>query len=229
VTAPDRSPTGTLVGRFRFWSGTQRWEWSPEMFRMHGYLPAQVHPTTELLLSHGHPDDRDEVAAAITGAAGHAAPFAGRHRIVDTTGRIHTVMLVADALTDGDGQIVGTEGFYVDLGGVVADSAREMFDTRLPDIIRTRAEIEQAKGVLMTVYRIGSEQAFAVLRWRSQETNTKLQLLATRLLADLPAAPSVPPEVVTAFDHLLLTAHLRVAESVPDPLDDLGAPAAEPS
>ena len=40
-----------------------------------------------------------------------------------------------------------------------------------------RAEIEQAKGILMTIYNISAEHAFDILVWRSQETNTKLRKL----------------------------------------------------
>ncbi|MQY31770.1 hypothetical protein NRB56_73810 [Nocardia sp. RB56] len=184
---------------------------------MHGYPPDAVQPTTALLLAHKHPDDRDHVAEAITRSATDAVPFSSRHRFIDTAGRVHTVMVVADLVTDSDGRAVGTEGFYIDLGPLVTDTAREMFDTRLPEIIRTRAEIEQAKGVLMTMYRIGADQAFEVLRWRSQETNVKLQPLAARLLGDLLELPHVPPEVITAFDHLLLTAHLRVPCDATEP------------
>ena len=49
------------VGAFRFWFIGQRWEWSDEVARMHGYEPGSVQPTTELMLSHKHPDDRAHV------------------------------------------------------------------------------------------------------------------------------------------------------------------------
>jgi len=49
------------VGAFRFWFVGQRWEWSDGVARMHGYEPGTVEPTTELLLSHKHPDDRRHV------------------------------------------------------------------------------------------------------------------------------------------------------------------------
>jgi hypothetical protein len=53
------------VGWFRFYFEDQRWEWSEQVQRMHGYEPGMVTPTTELVLSHKHPDDRDKVAATI--------------------------------------------------------------------------------------------------------------------------------------------------------------------
>ena len=49
----------TRVGAFRFDFDEQRWEWSEPVQRMHGYQPGAVTPTTELMLSHKHPEDRD--------------------------------------------------------------------------------------------------------------------------------------------------------------------------
>ena len=56
---PD--PSTLQVGEFRFWFLPQRWEWSDEVALMHGYAPGTVTPTTELLLSHKHPEDRQHV------------------------------------------------------------------------------------------------------------------------------------------------------------------------
>ncbi|MGW4329342.1 ANTAR domain-containing protein [Nocardia sp. NPDC004573] len=49
-----------------------------------------------------------------------------------------------------------------------------------------RAVIEQAKGMLMLVYGIGEQQAFALLRSCSQHTNVRLRELAQRILTELP-------------------------------------------
>ncbi|EUA22815.1 ANTAR domain protein [Mycobacterium xenopi 3993] len=70
--------------------------------------------------------------------------------------------------------------------------------------------IEQAKGMLMAIYRISAEQAFRVLRWRSQETNVKLRALAQQLVTEVTAAVPMPLAVQNRFDHLLLTVHDRV-------------------
>ncbi|WP_442939630.1 ANTAR domain-containing protein [Nocardia sp. CY41] len=51
-----------------------------------------------------------------------------------------------------------------------------------------RAVIEQAKGMLMLVYGIGEQQAFALLRSCSQHTNVRLRELAGRILTELPTA-----------------------------------------
>ena len=63
----------------------------------------------------------------------------------------------------------------------------------------------------MLVYRIQSDAAFDLLKWRSQETNVKLRVLAEQLIADVRALEYdeiVPPR--STFDRLLLTAHQRI-------------------
>ncbi|MBF6184251.1 MULTISPECIES: PAS and ANTAR domain-containing protein [Nocardia] len=199
------------VGSFRFRFADQRWEWSDEVAAMRGYPPGSVVPTTELLLSHKHPEDREQVAATLARAIRDAAPFSSRHRIVDTAGRVRHVIVVADRMTDASGRPIGTAGYYIDVTGTLAAHRRETLDDTLPELYAARAVIEQAKGVLMFVYGIGAEQAFRVLSWRSQETNTKLRALAAQLLADIGAVP-VPVGVRSHFDHLLLTAHERIGK-----------------
>ncbi|WP_228534534.1 PAS and ANTAR domain-containing protein [Nocardia sp. BSTN01] len=198
------------VGSFRFWFATRRWEWSEEVYRMHGYAPGGVVPTTELLLAHKHPDDREEVAKTIARAIELGESFSSRHRFVDTTGGVHNVMVVADRIYDDAGQVAATAGFYIDLTDTLAENERETLSATLPDVIENRAVIEQAKGVLMRMYRINARQAFKVLAWRSQETNTKLRDLAAQIIEELPLVAPPAPETITAFDHLLLTVHTRI-------------------
>ncbi|MFF2392350.1 PAS and ANTAR domain-containing protein [Nocardia sp. NPDC058114] len=202
------------VGTFTFWFTTQRWEWSPEVYRMHGYAPGEIVPTTELLLSHKHPEDRDVVAGLITRTIAEGEPFSSRHRFIDTSGNIHAVMVLADRVLNNDGETVGTTGYYLDLTDTVdaaalAGATAEVTE-RVTDIVATRAVIEQAKGVLMYVYSIDATQAFKVLVWRSQESNLKLRDIAAQAIADLTLLPSPPPATITTFDHLLLTGHERI-------------------
>jgi hypothetical protein len=78
-------------------------------------------------------------------------------------------------------------------------------------ILEHRADIEQAKGILMFIHGLDDAEAFDLLRWRSQQTNTKLRLLARQLVAELVALNRLekePPQ--SAYDNLLMTAHLRV-------------------
>ncbi|WP_051021810.1 PAS and ANTAR domain-containing protein [Nocardia araoensis] len=201
------------TGSFRFWFADQRWEWSDEVAAMHGYEPDAVTPTTELLLAHKHPEDRDHVAEAIEKSVRNAEPFCSRHRIIDTAGVPHHVLVLGDTMTDKNGTVVGTAGYYVDLTATIAEERQDLLDDTLPRLVESRAVIEQAKGVLMRVYRINADQAFHVLQWRSQETNVKLRDLAAQLIAEIDRLPPAPPAVQTSFDHMLLTLHERVPKS----------------
>ena len=199
-----------LVGWFRFHFADERWEWSDEVQLLHGYQPGTVTPTTELVLSHKHPDDYRQVAATLEEMRREHRTFSTRHRIIDTRGDVHEVVVIGDQLRDADGRLIGTHGFYVDVTPNEA-MAKAMVSAALDEITENRSVIEQAKGMLMLVYRVDADTAFELLRWRSQETNVKLRMLAERLLVDfagLDYEETLPPRAT--FDHLFLTAHQRV-------------------
>lgn len=199
------------VGWFRFYFADERWEWSEQVQLMHGYEPGTVTPTTELVLSHKHPDDYVHIADTLEDIRRTHRPFSTRHRILDTQGVVHDVVVIGDQLYEG-GNVIGTHGFYVDVSAQgVEPTTEERVSAAVAEIAGNRAAIEQAKGMLMLVYRVDAEAAFDLLRWRSQETNVKLRTLAERLLADFAALTyeeTLPPRAT--FDHLLLTAHQRI-------------------
>jgi hypothetical protein len=188
----------------------QRWEWSDELARMHGYEPGTVEPTTELLLSHKHPDDRSHVQDLLDRALLSRSSFSSRHRFIDTAGVEHDAIVVADRVSDANGVVVGTAGYYLDLTATFVENRQVALDAALPDLFEARAVIEQAKGILMAIYRVSPEQAFGVLRWRSQETNTKVRSLAKQLITEMSTQPAPSADVQAAFDHLLLTVHERI-------------------
>lgn len=199
------------VGSFRYYFADQHWVWSPQVEQMHGYAPGTVSPTTELVLSHKHPDDVQQVAATVENSRRTRQPFSTRHRIIDTAGQVHDVLVVGVALHDDTtGEVIGTHGFYVDM--TVTDEHREQIvSAAIAEIAEARASIEQVKGMLMLVYRISGAAAFELLRWRSQETNVKLRALSTQLAHEfttLAGGDTLPTR--TAFDHVLLTAHTRI-------------------
>ena len=198
------------VGWFRFYFADERWEWSPQVQRMHGYEPGTVAPTTKMVLSHKHPDDYRHVAATLEKIRRTEQAFSTRHRIIDTQGREHHVVVVGDRMYGDDGAVIGTHGFYVDVTPLMHEN-QERVTEAVAEIAESRAVIEQAKGMLMLVYRISPDAAFELLRWRSQETNVKLRVLAEQITQDflgLDYNDPLPPR--SEYDRLLLTAHLRV-------------------
>jgi PAS domain S-box-containing protein len=199
------------VGWFRFFFADERWEWSPQVERMHGYEPGSVQPTTTLVLSHKHPDDYGQVAATLEEIRRTSGAFSTRHRIIDTHGDIHHVVVVGKQMRDDTDAVIGSDGFYVDVTPSVAEAREETVTEAVAEIAEARGGIEQAKGMLMLIYRITADSAFELLKWRSQECNVKLRMLAEQIAKDfldlsydevLPTRPE--------YDRLLLTAHLRV-------------------
>ena len=198
------------IGWFRFYFDDGRWEWSPQVEKMHGYLPGSVTPTTEMVLAHKHPDDYRQIADTLDLIRQTRQAFSSRHRIIDVHGRVHHVVVVGDLLREADRTVIGTHGYYVD----ITPSEREHQDqvtAAVAVIAESRADIERTKGMLMLIYGMDDSAAFELLKWRSQETNTKLRLLAQQIAADFVAlshSETLPAR--SAYDTLLLTAHLRI-------------------
>ena len=194
------------VGSFSYLLGPDRWEWSDAVARMHGYEPGTVTPTTELILSHKHPDDKPAVSEVIDKVLTYGAPFSSRHRIIDTTGRQHVVIVVGDKVLGDDGEVVGTNGFYVDITEAFQADMQQSVTEVVAQVEERRASINEAVGIIRMVYGVSADRAFEVLTWRSQQTNVKLRTVAKRFVDRLVGQP-IANEVRTMVDHALLTAH----------------------
>ncbi len=202
--------TPQRTGWFRFYFEDQRWEWSEQVQRMHGYRPGTVTPTTDLVLSHKHPDDRGQVAATINDMVERRQPFSTRHRIVDTRGAVHHVVVVGDQFCDDGGEVIGTHGFYIDVTPASTRSSQDAITAKVAAISERRGLIDQAKGMLMLVYGIDEDAAFDVLKSLSQVRNMKLWPLARQITKDFAALGKEAIASRSRFDQSLLTAHLRV-------------------
>ncbi len=81
-------------------------------------------------------------------------------------------------------------GLYTAAAGAAITNARrweQCHETvaQLEQALTTRAEIDQAKGVLMAVHRCGAEEAFARLVEQSKRQNLKLREVARQLMASV--------------------------------------------
>ena len=190
----------TRVGAFRFYFDDQRWEWSEQVQRMHGYEPGAITPTTELMLSHKHHEDHDQIEQTLDTIRRTGQPLSSRHRIIDTSGNVRSVIVVGEQLHDEQGRVVGTQGFYID----TTPDEREQQDqltAQLAIIAENRAGIEQAKGVLMAAYGIEANRAFEILKWRSQQTNIKMRELASRFMAAISTSHLSPKAAAKSTTH----------------------------
>jgi len=180
---------------------------------MHGYAPGSLpNPTTAQVLSHKHPNDYAHVAGALEDTRRTGAAFSTRHRMIDTAGRTHHVVVVGAQLRDDAGAVIGTHGFYVDISP--ADRAeQDRISAAIAEISENRAVIEQAKGMLSLLYGVDDLAAFEMLRVRSQESNVKLRALAAQLVADFRALNDENLPARTVYDKLFMTVHQRVRDS----------------
>jgi PAS domain S-box-containing protein len=181
--------TAEPVARFRYDAVDGTWWWSPAMYALHGFSPGEVVPTTALLLAHKHADDRARTEGRLQEALSTGEPFCCRHRIIDASGRVHMVLSLAEPVCDDLGTVVAVQGFFIDVTDSLRRVAEQEAHTAVVRATQTRAVIEQAKGLLVGIYGIDPDAAFNLLRWHSQQTNTKIRDLADGLVEHMSHAP----------------------------------------
>jgi len=168
---------------------------------MHGYPPGAVVPTTELLLSHKHPDDRRYVAQTLDAIRTAGGPFNSRHRIIDTAGVTRSAIVVGDSIVDESDTVTVSSGFYINVTETLDRTVKESVDEVVDEINSSRGAIEQAKGI---VYGISADRAFDILIWCSQQKNVKLRPVAGQMIAPARTDFVLPSGLRSQFDHLLL-------------------------
>jgi hypothetical protein len=192
------------VGSFTMDFGNQRFSWSAEVAAIHGYAPKSVEVAAEFVLAHKHPDDRARVRTLLNDVVENRSALSSKHRIVDVGGGVHEVVVVSKSLPGDDGFPVGLQGFYVDISAVFDNQVDDAVDIAVAEFAAHRAVIEQAKGMVMLAYNIPADRAFDVLKWRSQQSNTKIRSLCELIVKRAVDEISVGDANRVAFDDILL-------------------------
>ncbi|WP_423462159.1 PAS and ANTAR domain-containing protein [Promicromonospora sp. MS192] len=191
------------VGRYRLDVASGRWSWSDEVFVMHGFSPGEIVPTTELILSHKHPDDRDRVDHVLRAAAATGRPFSSVHRIVDAHGASRTLAVTGQARRDPtSGVVTELYGYFIDVTEASREDAQREATASIRAAAEHRASIEQAKGAIMVAFGITDDEAFDRLRTASNQLNVPVRELATWLvdwLSDPSWAEAPRAEDITDF------------------------------
>lgn len=196
----SRLPAGSDTGRFCYDVDTDTWEWDDKVYAIHGLPPGSITPTTELILRSKHPDDRERVRMLLKEVTQTSMSCSLAYRLVREDGSERRVVLVGESTVSDSGSKF--EGFYLDLTPEfeeeTEDATRSAFES-----LEQRAVIEQAKGILMLVYGIDEQAAFAMLRWWSRNRNTKVRDLAQRLVTTVTEGQIVQVDAKTSVDALL--------------------------
>jgi hypothetical protein len=192
VTAPPTPrptidvPTPTpVVARYRFDTATGAWWWSPEMYLLHGLPPGSTAPDTETYLAHLDAADRSRVRSAVTTACASGDPFVLEARVLGADGRQRTVVLTGEPKLDPGGSVMSLDGACIDLTGCrppgsegARAEALEAEVGQLRAAMASRAQIEQAKGILMLLTSCGDQVAFDLLAHISSHTHRKVRDVA---------------------------------------------------
>jgi ANTAR domain-containing protein/PAS domain-containing protein len=178
------------TGRFTYDVARDAWAWSPGVFRIHGFTPGEVVPTTDLICAHVHPEDV-EAARHVTDIDAPGASFSASYRIVDAARDLHHVVAVGRRTRGPDGQVACLNGLLVDVTEASRRIDTDEMERAIEEFTTHRAVIEQAKGVLVQLLAVDAEEAFLLLRHISQHENVKVRDLA-EILVDAAANDRTP-------------------------------------
>jgi hypothetical protein len=200
--------TTANIGRapFRYTYVDDTWWWSEEIYRIFGFAPGEVVPTTELIMRHVHPDDVESAVSSAREQLVERGEFCVWHRIVDARRRVRQLLTHGQGVLDeATGELREVRGASFDVTRALRIAYSRDVDEAVRAAGRTRDVIEQAKGVLMLTQRIGAEEAFELLRRCSQATNVKVRDLAGSVMTAVVQTGQLPAAVRTG----LLAGQLR--------------------
>jgi hypothetical protein len=195
--------THLVIGQYRIGLESGRWWWSPELYRMHGYEPADVEPGPDMLRAHQHPDDKDRVLHEVLAALRARRPFACGHRIVDARGRTRTLLVTGQARQSQAGELQEVAGYVVEATPLQKEALERHAKRSVDTAFVTVAVIEQAKGVLMAARGIDAADAESALVDTAGAAGTGLRETAAQLMDAANDAGGLGPSAARWVDTTL--------------------------
>lgn len=87
--------------------------WSDSVYRLHGYRPGQIIPSSALAFHHKHRDDLYGCVDALHAGMVDDRLIVHEHRLVDAQGQTRTVVMIARPVGDGQGRVRNIRGFLL--------------------------------------------------------------------------------------------------------------------
>ena len=129
------------IGSWKWSIADDEIEWSDELFRIFGLAPDAFDPSFDSYLQHIHPEDRDAIREAVSGALERLEGYEVNHRIVQPDGTVRHVLGLGEVVLDDAGAPVVLQGTAQD---VTAQHEAERAMQRYADDLEERnAELEQ--------------------------------------------------------------------------------------
>ncbi|ACV80648.1 GAF and ANTAR domain-containing protein [Nakamurella multipartita] len=220
----NRPAERASFGSFVLDAGSARFVGSDELALVLGFAPGDVVLTPAVVLAHLHPDDRLEWQAGLQRCLATGRPVVVNHLLLTAEAEPRPAMTTLTALTEQD-RVRAVTGVITDL----SDRVRRATEAEIRQAVRaaaaTRSEIDQAKGIVMAAFDVDADQAFALLKWHSSQSNRKLRDLATGMIEGLAAANSALPlrrRLSTVFTDMGCPAPSTKGWTVP--VTDIGLP-----
>ncbi|MFI2363621.1 PAS and ANTAR domain-containing protein [Promicromonospora sp. NPDC019610] len=192
------------VGRYLLDLVTEKWSWSDEVYKMHGFEPGEVVPTTGLMLSHKHPDDLGQTDGVLKQAAESGETFSSVHRIIDAKGATRVLVITGQGRRDAStGQVAELYGYFIDVTGSHRAAAAREATLSIKASAERRAVIDQARGMLMMVYSVDHDMAFQLLRRVSNDTNVPVRDIADAMVEFVSSSVPATAENRARVDEFL--------------------------
>ncbi len=167
-------------GRFRLELATDRWWWSEGLYHLFGFERGDVLPTTSLVLAHTAAERRGDWTGTFASWRAGDDPVLTSALLRDASGRSFDAVVAGAA--DDDPLAPTVDGYIVDDSEHVQAAAREVADEQIAASARSRATIEQAKGILMALLGGNADSAFERLSTISQHHDVRLRAIAALLV-----------------------------------------------
>ncbi|MBA3016404.1 MAG: PAS domain-containing protein, partial [Proteobacteria bacterium] len=103
------------IGNWEWDVATNLLHWSDEVYRIFGLAPHDFEATYEAFIARVHPDDREEVKAAVTKALLDGRPYSIEHRILRSDGSVRVVHELAETVLDEAGNLLRMIGTVHDI------------------------------------------------------------------------------------------------------------------
>jgi PAS domain S-box-containing protein len=156
--------------------GSWEWEiagdrqvWSDESFRIFGFAPGTVQPSSELFLSLLVDEDRPRLLELVEQIIAKASPASYQVRIRRPNGEIRHIYCNAEVRCDADGKVLRLVGTNLDISEQVEAQTRVKYLARLYAILskcnQAIIRIRDSERLLLEICRIAVEEGGLLLAW----------------------------------------------------------------
>lgn len=140
------------LGHWSWDARTNKTDWSPAVYRIHGCSPDQPPPGLEGVLRLYHPEDADRLATLVERAVLYGEAYTLNARIIRPDGQVRHVAAKGHPERDPSGAIVSLSGTFLDVTDLkLADEQLRTNEARLSYLMRESADLivrlEPEKGI----------------------------------------------------------------------------------